>query len=79
MNILDFKRAAFLVQIIIIVLPISLIFSNFISEILILILVLAFLVNVKRNELINILNNKIIISIFILYFFFNNKLFFKCL
>lgn len=69
MNILDFKKITFLVELIIIILPISLVFSNFFSEILILILVVTFLVNVKRNELINILNNKIIISIFILYFF----------
>ena len=69
MNILDFKKIRFLVEFIIIILPISFLFSNFVSEILILILVLFFFVNVKKNELINILNNKIIISIFILYFF----------
>ena len=69
MNILDFKKITFLVEFIIIILPISLVFSNFFSEILILILVVVFFFIVKKNELINILNNKIIISILILYLF----------
>ena len=33
MNILDFKKTTFLVEFIIIILPISLLFSNFVSEI----------------------------------------------
>ena len=69
MNILEFKKITFIVEFIIIILPISLVFSNFISEILILILVVVFLFIIKKNELIGILNNKIIISIFILYLF----------
>ena len=69
MNIVDLRKKTFLIETIIILLPISLLFSNFISEILILILVGIFFINVKKNELIDILNNKIIISIFILYFF----------
>ncbi len=69
MNILGFKKITFLVEFIIIILPISLVFSNFFSEILILILVVAFLFIVKKDELINIINNKIIISILILYLF----------
>ena len=69
MNILNFRRPTFFVEFILILLPISLLFSNFISEILILMLVGFFFVNVKKRELINILKNKIIISIFILYFF----------
>ena len=69
MNILEFKKITFIVEFIIIILPISLVFSNFISEILILILVVVFFFIVKKNELIGILNNKIIISIFILYLF----------
>lgn len=69
MNILKFRKPTFFVEFILILLPISLLFSNFISEILILMLVGFFFVNVKKRELINILKNKIIISIFILYFF----------
>ena len=53
----------------IIILPISLLFSNLISEILILTLVFVFFCKVKKNELVNIFKNKIIISIFILYIF----------
>ncbi len=69
MNILNSKKSLSLVEIILIILPISLLFSNLISEILILILVVFFFVNVKKNELVYILKNKIIISIFILYSF----------
>jgi len=67
-NTLDQKKK-FLVEFIITILPIGLLFSNFISEILILILAMFFFVNVNKNELINILNNKIIISIFIIYLY----------
>lgn len=69
MNILDFRKPTFFVETILMLLPISLLFSNFISEVLILILVGFFFFIVKKDELINILRNKIIISILILYLF----------
>ena len=69
MNILNFRKPTFFVETILILLPISLLFSNFLSEVLILILVGIFFVNVKKEELSDIINNKIIISIFIVYIF----------
>ena len=69
MNILYYRKLTFLVKPILIILPISFLFSNLISEILILILVGVFFINVKKDELINILNNKIIIFILIFYSF----------
>jgi len=69
MNILNFRKPTFFVEAILILLPISLLFSNFISEVLILILIGIFFVNVKKEELSDIINNKIIISIFIVLFF----------
>ena len=57
MNILNFRKPTFFVETILILLPISLLFSNFLSEVLILILVGIFFVNVKKEELIEIINN----------------------
>ena len=69
MNILYNRKLTFLVEPILIILPISLLFSNLISEILILILVSIFFVNIKKDELIQTLKNKVIFSVLILYFF----------
>jgi len=65
----DFKKTSFYIEFIIIILPISLLFSSLISEIFILTLVFVFLWKVQKIELVSILQNKIIISIFILYIF----------
>lgn len=65
----DFKKTSFYIEFIIIILPISLLFSSLISEIFILTLVFVFFWKVQKNELVSILKNKIIISIFILYIF----------
>ena len=69
MNNVYYKKLLFLVNPILIILPISLIFSNLISEILILILVSIFFVNIKKDELIQTLKNKVIFLVLILYFF----------
>ena len=69
MILLDFKKTSFYIEFLIIILPISLLFSNLISEILILTLVFVFFWKVEKKELVSILKNKIIISIFILYIF----------
>jgi len=73
----DFKKTSFYIEFIIIILPISLLFSSLISEIFILTLVFVFFWKVQKIELVSILKNKIIISIFILYIFLIINYFFN--
>ena len=63
------KNLLFLIEPILIILPISLLFSSLISELLILIIISIFFVSVRKDELIKIFNNKIILFMIVLYLY----------
>ena len=69
MKSLKLKNLIFLVEPILIILPVALLFSNFIAELLILFLVYIFFLNVKKTELVKILHNKIIIFFILFYLY----------
>ena len=60
------KKLIFLLESILLILPISLIFSNLISEILIFLIIVIFFTQVKKDEIQKILNNKIFIFLFLI-------------
>lgn len=65
MSSLEEKKSIYLLNLILIFLPVSLLFSNVISEILISSIIVIFFLNVKKDDLLKIVNNKII-SFFII-------------
>lgn len=69
MNNLTNKKLTFLIEPILIILPISLLFSNLITEIFIFLISIIFFLNVKKNEIIKIFDNKIIRLLFLLYLY----------
>ena len=69
MYILEPKKLIFLLNLSLILLPVSLLLSNFISETLILIIIYFFFLIAKKKDLLEALNNRIIILLLILTFY----------
>ena len=63
------KKLIFVLNLSLLLLPISLLLSNFTSEILISIIIFIFFLNVAKKNLLKIINNKTIILLLILTFY----------
>ena len=63
---LEGKKSIYLLNLILLLLPVSLLFSNVISEILIFSIIVIFFLNVKKEDLLKIVNNKIILFFIVL-------------
>jgi len=64
------KKLIFLLNFCLIFLPISLLFSNIISEIIILLITIIFFLSVKKKEVLKVINNKVIFFLLILTLYF---------
>ena len=66
MHNLENKNSIFILNLILILLPISLLFSNVISEIFIFLIIVIFFYNINKKELLELINNRVILLLLIL-------------